>query len=219
MQELDLSHFEELRSRINARLTKLRTQHRKKQIEEYPWLYGALGAVPSEVMFICENPSLTGIQSADAVPLDDGPADIEAQWWGGPKNNAAKRFRVVLHELGLKTTPPESRGGWNCYITNVVKEANFAKDQKKKKKAEKREQARQWADILLWELEQVRPTHVFAVGDEASARLSELQGKPSFGKRRLPEFPVHPIWHYSRYQGNEEVIANMTEGIQRVLGG
>jgi hypothetical protein len=145
-----MQHFEELRSRINRRLMALETPHREWQIEDYSWLYGALGAVPSDVMFVCENPSISGVRQAHVDTIDGNAPDIEAQWWGGQRNPAAKRFRAVLYQMGLKTTSPDARGGWNCYITNVVKEANFAgADQRSLSASDLRQQARDWADILL----------------------------------------------------------------------
>jgi hypothetical protein len=63
-----MQYFETLRGKINLRLNVLVKDHKydrimaKAQIEDFPWLYGALGKVPSDVMFICENPSIAGIK-------------------------------------------------------------------------------------------------------------------------------------------------------------
>jgi hypothetical protein len=176
MPELNMRYFEELRDRINARLEVLQTPHRSVQTDDYPWLYGALGAVPSSVMFICENPSITGVRSGAVDTIDGRAPDIESQWWGGRKNPAAKRFRVMLSQLGLKSNRPEMRGGWNCYITNVVKEANVAgAEQRAKTTEERRTQASDWASVLRWELENVRPQHVFCVGGASFDVVTRLQ--------------------------------------------
>ena len=106
-----LRHFEELRDRIDRRLRELKAPYADLQSEGYPWLYGALGEVPSEVMFICENPSLNGMRSAAVDTIDGRAPDIEAQWWGGWQNPAAKRFRVALRRTGLKTSNIAARGG------------------------------------------------------------------------------------------------------------
>jgi hypothetical protein len=214
MSDLNMSHFQELRARINHRLEELGTPHRTLQLDEYPWLYGALGAVPSDVMFICENPSIAGVRQANTDTIDGGAPDIEAQWWGGRKNPAAKRFRPVLTEMGLKTNGPDQRGGWNCYITNVVKEANLAgADQQMKSTAERQEQARDWADILKWEIEQVRPKRVFCVGSAAHAMVSFLRRE-----RLLPFFTPHKIGHYSARGSDEDVIQQMLLPLQAVFG-
>jgi hypothetical protein len=210
--ELDLSHFEELRRRVNGRLRELGTANAELQITHYPWLYGALGAVPSDVMFVCENPSLSGVARAHVQTIDGNQPDIEAQWWGGPRNAAAVRFRVALHELGLKTTPPSARGGWNCYITNVVKEANIVKDQRKLDVRERRAQAVHWADLLSWELTQVRPRYVFAVGGQAAMALRHLRKH-----RLIPNVPVSPICHYSARASHQTVIDEMAGGVGRTM--
>jgi hypothetical protein len=209
---LDLRHFERLREKINTRLRETGPKYAKLQIEEYRYLYGALGAVPADVMFICENPSLAGVAQAHVQTIDGGPPDIEAQWWGGPTNNAAKRFRAVLHELGLKTTRPEQRGGWQCYITNVIKEANVAGEQNALLPSAHEQQARIWADILDWEVGEVSPRHVFCVGGRAAAAVKKLQREGL-----LRTFPAHKIWHYSARGSDERVKSNMIQGIRAVL--
>lgn len=205
----EMHHFEQLRNKINARLLELKTKYAQEQIERFPWLYGAHGQVPSRVMFICENPSLTGVINAGLQTIDGGPPDIEAQWWGGPRNNAAKRFRVVLHDLGLKTTPPTKRGGWRCYITNVVKEANLATDQNALSNTFRRQQARDWADILTWEIEKVRPEHYFSVGGWAAHFVQTLQRE-----KLLPGFHAHQICHYSARKNDAFVIERMSSAIR-----
>ncbi len=115
--ELDMRHFQTLRQRINNRLTKLGLCAEQTR---YRWLYGALGTVPSNVVFICENPSQSGVKKAERAARCSGrQPDIEDQWRGG---SPIKTFRPVLCEIGLKLTPPGERGGWQCYITNVIKE-------------------------------------------------------------------------------------------------
>ena len=139
----------------------------------------------------------------------------EAQWWGGDRNPAAKRFRRVLHELELKQTPPQAKGGWRCYITNVIKEANLAGEQAASGNVRRMEQARAWAEILLWELESVQPRHVFAVGGRAYEVLRRLQLE-----RLLPRFDLRRICHYSdRGPGrtDEAVVADMKRSIQSVI--
>jgi hypothetical protein len=125
---LDMRHFEALRTKISQRLREVGTKHARRQIEEFPWLYGALGQVPSEVMLVCENPSLTGVGRADTRTISGGAPGIEDQWCGGPRSNCIKRLRPTLCELDLKRTPPLQPGGWRCYIINVIKEADVVRD-------------------------------------------------------------------------------------------
>lgn len=210
---LNLHYFEELRNRIHSRLEELRLPGWETQIKDYSWLYGALGCVPASVMFICQNPSLKPMRSAHTNTIDGAPPDIEAQWWGGKKNNAAKRFRFALHETGLKTTPPSERGGWNCYITNVVKEANITTDQRKLNTEELTEQSRRWSDILEWELSKVKPLFVICVGGKATTSVKTLHQSGS-----LPSFRVHSIRHYSAQESDDLVRQRMIDGIRSAMG-
>jgi len=215
---LNMQHFETLREKINQRLDKLVKENKfdkslaKSQIEEFPWLYGALGKVPSDVMFICENPSTTGVKKAHVDTIDGGRPDIEAQWWGGSTDNAACRFRVALCQLKLKTTRPRERGGWECYITNVIKQSNVPKDQELLPSATKRQQARDWADILQWELEHVKPKYVFCVGGNASTYVQMLQREGKLG-----QFPVYEVPHYSARDNTQKIIAAIVSGVRTVM--
>jgi hypothetical protein len=215
---LNMQYFETLREKINLRLKELVRDGKfdrnkaRAQIEQYPWLYGALGKIPSEVMFICENPSLKGVEKADEDTIDKGRPDIEAQWWGGSTDNAACRFRVALCKLKLKTTRPRERDGWECYITNVIKQANTAKDQEKLSKDEKRQQARDWADILQWEFEHVKPKYVICVGGNAYGFVQMLQRE-----RRLIQFPVYEVMHYSARGNTQKIIDEIVSGVRDVM--
>ena len=91
-------HFIQLRDKIHDRLRVLGRPNWDVQIKKYPWLYGALGDPRADVMFICENPSLTGVKKAALR----GPCDIDTQWTGDPDHSRDKRFRAVLCALGLK---------------------------------------------------------------------------------------------------------------------
>ena len=73
-------HFTELRERIHGELRTLRPPRWEEQIKDFPWLYGALGSPGADVVFICENPSLTGCRKADNPR--GGPPDFETQWTG-----------------------------------------------------------------------------------------------------------------------------------------
>lgn len=211
MKDLDMRYFEELRALINQHLEDLQTPHRHLQINQYPWLYGAIGAVPSDVMFICENPSIAGVRQAHVDTIDGLAPDIEAQWWGG----AAKRFRKVLSKTGLKTNRPDERGGWNCYITNVVKEANnTGLDQRSKSSYEKQEQARSWSDILRWELENVQPKYVYCVGVASYKMVNRLQSE-----QLLPRFRPILMYHYSARRREQDILEKMQLPIREMIGG
>ncbi len=187
---LQLTHFDVLRSKINARLVEMGAKHAQRQISEFPWLYGALGQVPSDVMFICENPSLAGVEKAHVRTISGAAPTIEDQWCGGVASNCVKRFRPALCELGLKTTAPLESGGWRCYITNVIKEADVVGDFNTR---DKKELAVAWADVLAWEIHQVSPRTIFTVGSASTDLVTILQRR-----NLIPAGPrPHRVMHYS----------------------
>lgn len=216
----NLKHFELLREKINRKLEKLAEDNKisqeiaNRQINDYPWLYGALGKTPSEVMFICENPSIRGVENANVDTIDGGPPYIEAQWWGGKNNYAAVRFRQALYELELKITKPNERGGWNCYIMNVIKQANYAKKQNILKLTERLAQARYWADILQWEINQIKPKFIFCVGGESFWLVKKLLEEYWLTVNR-PE--IHKVMHYSARGKHEHVIESIINGVNEFL--
>lgn len=201
-----MGYFAQLRDMINTRLEDLATPRRFEQMNEFPWLYGALGEVPSDVMFIFGNPNVGGVERAQRDSVDGGPPNIESQWWGGATNFGATRFRVALNRLGLKTSPPNFKGGWRCYITNVIKEMNVVSEDRRI--ARKRTHARAWAPVLRWEIEHVRPRHVFCSGGEVFGLVSLL-----IKERRIPDVRPIQIVDYSARATNESVI----EGIVGVV--
>lgn len=205
-------HFLGLRAAIHERLRVLRPPDWEEQIGEYPWLYGALGEPGADVMFVCENPSLSGLRAVRESPLG-GPPDFDTQWTGNPANPRDKRFRKVLCELGLKDGGIWERGGWRCYITNVIKQAAFVGDWKKTSRHEKRRTAGDWSGILQMEIDAVRPDTVFCVGGSAHSLVRWLQNHAGL---HIPA-PIHGIWHYSAPRGDEEVEREMRDGIEPYL--
>ncbi|MXX71183.1 MAG: hypothetical protein F4Y73_04875 [Gemmatimonadetes bacterium] len=206
-------HFVELRGAIHDRLRTLRPPCWEEQIEKYPWLYGALGDPSADVMFVCENPSLSGLRAVTESPWG-GPPDFDTQWTGNPSNRRDKRFRTVLCGLGLKDGEIWEPGGWHCYITNIIKQATIVRDWKAKVPMhEKRRTARQWSGILQMEVNAVRPDVVFCVGGKAHEIVKWLQRNVGL---RVPG-PIHGIMHYSARLGDEEVERQMRNGIAPYL--
>jgi hypothetical protein len=145
--------------------------------------------------------------------VDGREPDIEAQWWGGPRNPAATRFRVALNRTGLKTSHPAAKGGWRCYITNVIKEMNLADDNQKLSTAQRRKMADDWADILAWEIGEVRPRHVFCVGNRAHDHVKRL-----VQDRRIPRLRPRLVNHYSGRASHEDIIDGIVGPVSRALG-
>jgi len=201
-------HFLELREAIHDRLRTLRPPCWEEQIEKYPWLCGALGDASADVMFVCENPSLSGLRAVRESPWR-GPPDFDTQWTGNPSNRRDKRFREVLCDLGLKEGAIWEPGGWHCYITNVIKQAAIVGDWDETPWHEKLRAARSWSGVLQMEFDVVRPDTVFCVGVKAHRMVKWLQRNAGMD---VPG-PIRRIWHYSAYRSDEEVERRMRDGI------
>jgi hypothetical protein len=211
---MSMRHFTALRRRVSRQLVHSHSAHGRRQMGDYPWLNGALGTVPAKVMFICENPSVRGLRRAHLNPIGGGKPDFESQWWGGPRDYAARRFRQVLCEVGLKTGAPGEKKGWNCYITNVIKEANIVRNQNALCTSVKKQQAKAWAPTLQWEIDRVRPEIIFCVGAKTARLVRWLQRR-----KLLCPFPVNQIWHYSSRGSDSLVRRRMRHAISNTLRG
>ena len=211
-----MDYFHQLKEKINNRLDELArngsiSDGLARKQKSYTWLYGAIGKVPTDIMFICENPSLKGIENAQAMAEKLGNEyDIEAQWWGG---NAGTVFRPALCELGLKTSPPDAIGGWECYITNVIKQANYANVHGRLTNSQKKEKAKQWADILRWEIEKVNPRKVICVGGSAFKLVKYLSEGNIIQKKE-----INQVIHYSaHFLSHEEIKNRIIQTIRNIL--
>ncbi len=157
--------------------------HRK----EFPWLTGSLGNPDSGIWFISENPSLTQVERV-ANP-DGGLPTEEAQWWA---SRGDKLFREMLVTHGFKSGAIHSPGGWHCYITNVIKEADYSSHWHEKSQEMRNRAAEIWAPVLSWELATSKPRLVVIMGGAADLLLEHLV---ALRKIQLPE--IMRIKHYS----------------------
>ena len=152
----------------------------------HPWLTGALGDPHSGIWFIAENPSLGQIERV-RDPLGGAPTE-EAQWWASPGD---KLFRNLLVSHGFKDAPIEAHGGWHCYITNLIKEADYAQRWRGSGAARHATAADAWLPVLLWELRSSRPRLVVALGQTVRKSLARLE------RNGLPLPRTETIQHYS----------------------
>ena len=111
--------------------------------QDHLWLTGALGEPHKGIWFIAENPSLTQIERVQNP--DGGVPTPEAQWWA---SRGDKLFREMLVGHGFKQGTIDSPGGWNCYITNVVKETDYAR--RWREKTRKRGIGRRKSGQVCW---------------------------------------------------------------------
>ncbi len=183
---MDADYVFSLSERITSVLAKQPdvSDHR----QDHPWLIGALGSIDANVVFIAENPSLTQVERA-TDPLTGGPPTIESQWW---QSKGDKLFRESLVEAGFKSGSIASPGDWKCYVTNVIKQPDYAEKWKKKSKRDLLEVAELWAPVLEFELSTINPKLIAAMGNKAYAVLQHLTEKGL-----IPRLLIHKIPHYS----------------------
>ncbi|WP_298218896.1 uracil-DNA glycosylase family protein [Halothiobacillus sp.] len=154
--------------------------------QRFPWLTGALGNPQTPIWFLAENPSLSKVEQA-TDPIEDAPT-IQAQWWAGKGD---KLFRELLVKYGFKNGTIDSHDGWNCYITNVIKEADYAERWRGSPSERLRQAALTWAPVLQWQLEVGKPRLIVALGKTVEGIVNQL-------KRSGMRFPeIKRIHHYS----------------------
>lgn len=153
---------------------------------QFPWLTGALGDPECPVWFIGENPSLGQVERV-TDPLG-GPPTEEAQWWA---SRGDRLFRDLLVKHGFKEPPVDSHGGWRCYITNVIKQSDYAEAWRGTPLERQRAAAIAWSSVFRWELEQGRPRVLVALGKTVARELGWL----SEAGIRLPR--IVTVQHYS----------------------
>lgn len=181
---------------------------------EFPWLTGAVGEPVSGIWFVGENPSLGQVERVRDP--QGGPPTHEAQWWA---SRGDRLFRDLLVKHGFKCSSPEAHGGWQCYITNLIKEADYAGRWRGSPIERRRRAALVWLPVLRWELEQSLPHLVVALGQTVRKALSELERRGL----RLPR--VETVQHYSyvalRPRGKQgpmhpERVAEYNEEFRRI---
>ena len=142
---------------------------------QYPWGIGAHGDPYAGIWFVAENPSLTQVERVRDP--DGGPPTIEAQWWS---SRGDKLLREMLVAHGFKQGTIDSPGGWQCYITNVIKLADYTKDWREKSQVARNQVAEIWSSVLRWELENSKPKLVVIMGKQTEKLLDHLQSIKSY---------------------------------------
>lgn len=152
---------------------------------EHPWLKGWLGDSSAPVWLVAENPSATQVDR-----IHSESATVEAQW---AASRGDRLLREALVEHGLKRDGPMSPGGWNCYITDVMKSEVFVRDWHGESQAMKDRVAELWSPVLAFELATGSPRVIIVLGGNAERALRHLSSV-----RLLPELPaMHRVHHYS----------------------
>ena len=154
---------------------------------QHPWLIGSIGDPTAGIWFVAENPSLTQVERFRDP--EGGPLTPEAQW---SASRGDKLFREMLVTYGFKQGTIESRCGWKCYITNVIKEADYTTNWREKSQTARNQAAEIWAGLLNWELNNSKPKLIVVMGRQPDILLEHLV---SIGKIVLPQ--TEKITHYA----------------------
>lgn len=137
--------------------------------DEYPaWVTGCLGDPAADVWFIAENPSI-GMALRAIAGVDAG---VEDQWCTSAGD---KLFRQTLVKHGFKDNEWDGRGGWCCYVTDVVKSAYIVKDWNAKRTCERNAIAEEWAPVLACELAIGWPRLMVTLGGRARDLLKHVE--------------------------------------------
>lgn len=140
-------------------------------LKEFPWLTGYLGNPNSAVWFIGENPSLGEVKKQHKRHNDR----IDNLQWNSHKGDFL--LREALTEVGFKRGDPHSNKGWDCYITNAIKEPEIVKErnERKGKTGYWRKQALLWLPVLQKQLNHGSAKVLVTMGKEARKILDFMK--------------------------------------------
>jgi hypothetical protein len=160
----------------------------------YPWLTGNIGDLTKSIWFIGENPSLSAVEAIHNRSTMRTP---NLQW---SSSDGDKLLRDALASAGLKTGDPGSEGGWNCYLTNAIKEPEIVSKRNELKKHSEywKIQADRWLPVLQHQIDSGSPNILVAFGGQSFKILSYMEQHGL----RCP--PIIKIPHYSYVMSRPE---------------
>ena len=175
-----MSLYEEITAVFQAHPDKYNHLH------DYPWLLGSLGDPSSAVWFWAENPSL--VQVEKVTNASDAELTPEVQW---SASRGDQLFRENLVRTGFKTTGVDIPGGWNCYITNIIKECDYVKSWRERADQSYKSFIVPWIPVLQYEQRQYKPKLSVIMGNKPQRAVKVLKAADiHFGK-------IIKIHHYS----------------------
>jgi uracil-DNA glycosylase len=161
-------------------------------LRDYAWLTGYLGNFDSRVWFIGENPRLRGVISVHNRHSD---RTENLQW---NSHDGDRLFREALTEAGFKSGEPNKDEGWDCYITNSIKEPEIVKDRNVKKGDANywKTQALCWLPILQLQIEHGKPIVLVAIGKTAFKILEYMKSNGLVA----PQLDLIPHYSYIMFR-------------------
>jgi hypothetical protein len=153
---------------------------------KYPGLIGHLGDHTAKVWFIGWYPSLKAIQRASTLGT---VLDPELQW---TVTRGDQIFRATLVEFGFKSGEPMGRGGWMCYVTNLVKRPIDVGLWNRASVSEHSAEYVRWIPVLGWEIENGKPEVIVAMGQEVARQLVAVGPHAAIARRAT-------VMHYATF--------------------
>ena len=141
---------------------------------EYPWLTGSLGNLKSPVWFLGEYPSCAAVAKVDKKANANGTELTPNLQWSCI-DDSAKLWREAVTEAGLKVGNPCDDSGWNCYITNIIKEPQTPSKFNIQPISKIKEEAERWQSVLQLELRLGAPKVLVFMGQRANKVLEHLK--------------------------------------------
>lgn len=153
----------------------------------YPWLTGHLGNPQKPVWFVGENPSLSAVEAIHVRSSEKTP---NLQW---SSSDGDRLFRDALSGARLKSGDPNEDAGWNCYITNAIKEPEIVttRNELKRNSGYWKIQAERWLPVLQHQINCGSPKVIVALGGQTYKILEHMKS------RDLMCPPIIKIHHYS----------------------
>jgi hypothetical protein len=186
------SGYDDYNRNLKKRIARVFAEHpeRRDERKEYPWIAGFLGNPFRGIWFVGENPSLRTVEKA----AKHITVFTEENQWNVSKGD--RLFRQALVKCGLKLGSVDSPGGWNCYITDIVKEIDYANSWHKQSWQNRCHVAETWLPVLRWEMDISRPKMVVAMGKQVQRLLDYLHIKGL----ALPHVEIVPHYSYIAFR-------------------
>ena len=141
---------------------------------KFPWLTGYLGNLQAPVWFLGEYPSCAAVAKVDKkANANDIKLTPNLQW--SCLDDSAKLWREAVTEAGLKVGNPCDDSGWNCYVTNIIKEPQNPGKFSKQSILKINKEAERWQSVLQLELCLGTPKVLVVMGQRANKVLEHLK--------------------------------------------
>ena len=164
------------RQKINLAIKKVIRDHALCDwFNEYPWLTGYLGNLKAPVWFLGEYPSRAALDKVDKIANADDDIGITPNLQWSCLDESAKLWREAVTEAGLKVGNPCDDSGWNCYITNIIKEPQTPGEFNTQSKLQINREAERWQSVLQLELCLGAPKVLVVMGERANKVLEHLK--------------------------------------------